>query len=381
MGSDHPSAQLQHIAKFSSEIAGGQHVADANTEQAAATPAAEQPARVTCSRGLSDWLQRHNCSLAFTSYESGRLYLVGVDERGAVSFHERFLARAMGLWSDGQRLLVSTIFQLWRFENILGPGQLLDGADRHFVPRVAHTTGDIDVHEVGVMADGRIVFVNTAYSCLATLSQTHSFKPFWQPQFISKLANEDRCHLNGLAMRDGAPAYVTTVSRSDVVNGWRERRAEGGCIIGIHDNSIITDKLSMPHSPRWIDGRLWVLNSGTGSIGTVDAATGAFEPRAFLPGFMRGLAFHNGHAIVGLSLPRNGSFTGLALDGELKKRDAEPWCGVQILDTRSGDAVQWIRLEGAVSELFDVTVMPGVRRPMATGFLTNDIHTMISIEA
>lgn len=181
-------------------------------------------------------------------------------------------------------------------------------------------------------------------------------------------------------MRDGQPVYVTTVSRSDVVNGWRERRAEGGCIIDIRDNSIVTEKLSMPHSPRWIDGRLWVLNSGTGYLGTVDPANGAFEPRAFLPGFMRGFAFHNGHAIAGLSLPRNGSFAGLALDGELKKRDADPWCGVQIVDLKSGDIVQWIRLEGAVTELFDIAVIPGVRRPSATGFLTNDIHTMITIE-
>ena len=355
---------------------------DQHTPAAAATAPVQgdEPAKITCSRGLADWLVRHNTSLAFTSYQSGRLYLAGVDAQGAVSFHERFLARAMGLWSDGQRLLVSTIFQLWRFENILAPGQSLDGCDRHFVPRVAHTTGDIDVHEIGVLDDGRIVFVNTAYSCLAMLSQTHSFKPFWTPPFISKLANEDRCHLNGLGMRDGLPTYVTTVSRSDVVNGWRERRAQGGCIIDIRDNTIVTGNLSMPHSPRWADNQLWVLNSGTGYIGTVDSANGAFERRAFLPGFMRGLAFHDGYAIVGLSMPRNGSFTGLALDDELKKRDAEPWCGVQIVDTRSGDVVQWIRLEGPVTELFDVAVLPGVRRPSATGFLTSDIHSMITIE-
>jgi uncharacterized protein (TIGR03032 family) len=338
------------------------------------------PANITCSRGLADWLLRHNVSLAFTSYQSGRLYLVGVDAIGAVSFHERFLARAMGLWTDSQRLLVSTIFQLWRFENVLRPGETIDGADKHYVPRVAHTTSDIDVHEIGVMADGRIVFVNTAHSCLATLSQTHSFKPYWVPPFISKLAPEDRCHLNGLGMRDGMPTYVTTVSRSDVVNGWKERRAEGGCIIDIRDNRVVTEKLSMPHSPRWIDGKIWVLNSGTGYIGTVDEQGGAFEPRAFMPGFMRGCAFHNGFAIVGLSLPRNGTFQGLQLDSELKKRDAEPWCGVQILEARSGDVVQWIRLEGAVSELFDVAVIPGVRKPTATGFLNNDIHTMITIE-
>ena len=343
-------------------------------------PAAAAAVNISCTRGMADWLLRNNVSLAFTSYQSGRLYLVGVDEQRRVSFHERFLARAMGLWADPQRLVVATLFQVWRFENVLGPAYNSPGSDRHYVPRVAHTTGDIDIHDIGVMADGRIVFVNTLYSCLATLSPTHSFRPFWKPPFISKLAAEDRCHLNGLAMRDGAPAFVTATSRSDVVNGWRDRRAEGGCIIDVTSNAIVTEKLSMPHSPRWFDGKLWVLNSGTGHLGTVDVASGAFAPHAFCPGFLRGLAFHNGHAVVGLSLPRDGSFTGLALDAELKRRDAEPWCGVQVVNLGSGDIVEWIRLEGGVTELFDVAVIPGVRRPTATGFLNEEIHKLVTID-
>ena len=125
---------------------------------------------------------------------------------------------------------------------------------------------------------------------------------------------------------------------------------------------------------------MWLLNSGTGHVGTVDPQTGAFEPRAFCPGFLRGLAFHNGHAIVGLSLPRDGSFSGLALDGELKKRDADPWCGVQIVNLASGDIVEWIRLEGGVSELFDIAVLPGVRWPAATGFLNDEIHKFYTFE-
>lgn len=343
-------------------------------------PPADAPVNINCTRGLADWLLRNQVSIGFTSYQSGRLYLVGVDDQTRVSFHERYFARAMGLWGDGQRLLVSTIFQIWRLENVLAPGQVVGGHDRHYVPRVAHTTGDIDVHEIGVMADGQILFVNTLYSCLSVLSPTHSFRPVWTPPFISKLAAEDRCHLNGLAMKDGAPTHVTAVSKSDVVNGWRERRGEGGCVIDVATNKIVTEKLSMPHSPHWHGDELWVLNSGTGHLGTVDLDTGAFEPRVFCPGFLRGLAFHNNHAIVGLSLPRDGTFAGLELDDELKKRDGEPWCGIQIIDLNSGDIVQWIRLEGAVTELFDVCVLPGVRRPYCTGFLDTEINTAISIE-
>ena len=358
-----------------------------STAQAAA-PAKPSGTKITCSRGFAGWLRANDVSLGFTSYQSGRLYLVGQNSEGGVSFHERFFQRAMGLWGSPQRLLLSSIYQIWRFENVLGPKENYrvteknghSDFDRHYVPRFATTTGDIDVHEIGVMNDGRIVFVNTAYSCLATLSPTHSFRPYWTPPFISKLAPEDRCHLNGMAMRDGKPAFVTSVSRSDVVNGWRERRGQGGTITDIATNEPVTTNLSMPHSPRWVDGRLYVLNSGLGQLGYVEPDTGRFEPITFCPGFLRGLQFHRGHAIVGLSLPRDGTFKGLALDEELKKRDAEPWCGIQIIDLKTGNIVQWIRLEGEVSELFDVCVLPGVKRPMSTGILTDDIHRMVTID-
>ena len=50
---------------------------------------------------------------------------------------------------------------------------------------------------------------NTLFSCLAAASPTHTFRPLWRPPFVSRLAPEDRCHLNGLALRDGEPRYVT----------------------------------------------------------------------------------------------------------------------------------------------------------------------------
>jgi uncharacterized protein (TIGR03032 family) len=350
---------------------------------APAAPAGSVPPRVgqiSCTRGLADWLTRHNLSLAFTSYQSGRLYLCGSDN-GRVHFHERFFVRAMALWADPQRLLLSTLYQVWRFENILRHGERgPEGEDRHYLPRFASTTGDLDIHELGVMSDGRIIFVNTLYSCLATLSQVHSFRPYWKPQFVSRLAAEDRCHLNGMAMADGRPAYVSAVCRSDIVNGWRDRRAEGGSIIDVATGEIVTERLSMPHSPRLHAGRLWVLNSGTGHLGTIELGSGSFEPRTFCPGFLRGLDFHNGHAIVTLSLPRD-SFSGLALDDELKRRDAEPWCGVHIIDLKSGDVVHWIRLDGEIRELFDIRVLPGVVKPTSTGILTDAIHSAITIDS
>lgn len=342
--------------------------------------AEKKPTQISCSRGLHSFMERNRLSFGFTSYQSGRLYLVGRLPRGKVSFHERHFVHAMGVAATPQRLYLAGQHQIWRLENVLREGQTLDGFDRNYVPRNAQTTGDLDAHEIGVEKGGRVIFVNTKFSCLATFSLTHSFRPIWKPPFISRLAPEDRCHLNGLAMADGEARYVTAVCRSDIITGWRDRRASGGFVMDVRDDRMVTEDLSMPHSPRLHDGSLYVLNSGRGELCRVDEQTGKREVIAFLPGFARGLGFHGPYAFVGLSLPRDGSFSGLELDDELAKRDADPWCGVQIVDMRNGDIVEWIRLKGEVRELFDVFVLPGVTCPKATGLLDGSIRSEISIE-
>src|SRR5262249_25444545 len=141
-----------------------------------------------------------------------------------------------------------------------------EGHDRLYVPRVGYTTADLDIHDVVVEASGRVVFVNTRFGCLATLDERDSFKPLWRPPFLSRWAREDRCHLNGLALRDGSARYATAVSTSDVADGWRDRRRDGGVLLDVADNRTIVSGLSMPHSPRWRDGRVWLLNSGAGFL-------------------------------------------------------------------------------------------------------------------
>ncbi len=177
-------------------------------------------------------------------------------------------------------LYLSTLFQLWRFENSLGLGETYQGYDRLYVPRVGWTTGDLDIHDIGVDGQGRPVFVNTLFGCLATVSERHSFVPLWKPPFISKLAAEDRCHLNGLAMEAGVPRYVTVVGRSDVADGWREHRAGGGSVIDVEKNEVVLEGLSMPHSPRLYRGKLWLLDSGRGQFGRRRPAPCQRERRA-----------------------------------------------------------------------------------------------------
>ena len=340
----------------------------------------KSPLEILCSRHFLSWLHEQNISLTFTTYQTCRLFFIGLKPDGSLSAFERLFDRAMGLYASPERLYMSTKYQIWQFDNVLTPQEAYKGYDRLYVPRIGFTTGDLDVHDIVVDKDGRLVFVNTLYSCLAGLNDKYSFTPLWKPPFISKLAPEDRCHLNGLAMDKGVPRYVTAVSRSDMFEGWREKRSSGGLLMSVPSGEVLVTGLSMPHSPRVYRNRIWLLNSGTGELGFADTQRGAFEPVAFCRGYARGLAFHNDYAIVGLSRPRaDRAFTGLPLDEKLAEKDTEPACGLMVIDINTGDTVHWMILEGVTNELYDVQVLPGIRRPMALGHKTDEIKTTITL--
>jgi uncharacterized protein (TIGR03032 family) len=349
--------------------------------QGSSAPSVPDPwLEVSCSRHFSAWMAEHRLSLACTTYQTGKLLLFGRKRDGDLAVFERTFNRCMGLWADGQSLWMSSLFQLWRLENVLRPGDTHQEHDRLYVPRIGYTTGDIDIHDIVVERGGRVVFAATGFNCLATVSERFSFTPLWRPTFLSRMAAEDRCHLNGLAMDDGRCRYVTAVSATDVVDGWRDRRRDGGIVLEVPTSQPVAGGLSMPHSPRLHRGDLWLLNSGAGYFGKVDPKAGRFEPVTFCLGYLRGQAFVGDYAVVGLSRPRHDkTFGGLALDEELARRGVEARCGLQIIDLRTGDVAHWVRLEGMVSELYDVAVLPGVERPMAFGFKTDEIQRTIAI--
>jgi uncharacterized protein (TIGR03032 family) len=346
------------------------------------TPVEEPWLEISTSHQCADWLAEQNVSLAFTTYQTGKLFLLGRRPDGQLSVFERNFNRCMGLCASEQTLWMSSLFQIWRFENVLHPRQLHDGHDRLYVPKIGYTTGDIDTHDIAVDASGRVIFVNTKFGCLATLSERYSFQPLWRPPFLSRLVPEDRCHLNGLALENGTARYVTAVSTSDVVDGWRDRRKDGGCVLEVPSGQEIVKGLSMPHSPRIYRDRLWIHNSGTGFFGWVDRTRGTFEPLTFCAGYLRGLAFTGKWAVVGLSRPRHEkTFAGLALDDNVRNRGAVALCGLQVIDLDSGDVKHWIRLEGMVTELYDVAVLPGVIRPLLLGFKSDEIQRWISVDS
>ena len=336
--------------------------------------------QIIASRTFINWLESEKISLAFTTYQTSRLLLLGVNPQSNFSGFERLFDRAMGLYATPERLYMSSKYQVWQLDNVLQKEQFYNGYDKLYIPRIGYTTGDLDIHDLVVDNNDRIIFVSSLLNCLATVSHKNSCTPLWKPPFISEVINEDRCHLNGLAMVEGKPTYVTAVSSTDVVDGWRDKRRDGGCVIDIASNEIILGGLSMPHSPRFYQGKLWLLNSGKGFFGVVDLDKGKFEPITFCPGYLRGLAFWKNWAIVGLSKPRDRTFLGLELDENLLAKNVEPCCGLMVIDINTGSIVEWLRLEGVITELYDVQVLPGVQRPMALGFQTDEISRLLTLD-
>ena len=346
-------------------------------------PGATPQLEIDASRQWMSWMQEQKLSFAFSTYQGGKVFFIGSKPDGKMDVFERTFNRVMGLCTDGtDKFYLSSLWQLWRFDNVLPKGELFQQRyDRMFLPTKAWTTGDLDIHDMGVGADGQLYFINCLFSCLATVSDGYSFKPLWKPEWISRLVPEDRCHLNGLAMVDGKPKYVSAISQTDVNEGWREHRRDGGVIIDIESNEIVCSGLSMPHSPRWYRGKLYVHNSGTGEFGYVDFETKSFVALAFVPGYLRGLTFTGDYAVAGLSEPRdNKSFQGLQLSEELEKRGIQARCGLQVIDLRDGSLPHNLRIKGFINELYDVVSLPDVRMSYAVGTQKDEIRRVVRMD-
>jgi uncharacterized protein (TIGR03032 family) len=268
--------------------------------------------------------------------------------------------------------------QIWEFRSAPAIAPKIEPAGQHdacFIPRSSHVTGDICVHELACAGD-ELWVVNTRFSCLCTLEPSYSFVPRWRPRFVTDFCAEDRCHLNGLAVVDGQPKYVTALGETDTANGWRANKARGGCLIEVDSGEVISRGLSMPHSPRFHDGRLWLLESGTGQLVLLDPATGHGNTIAQLPGFARGLTLHGRYAFIGLSKVRPTS----SMDGvPLAERRDELKCGVAAVDLVSGRVCAILEFQTAVEEIFDVQLLRGLRFPEVMGFQQDTIqHTFVT---
>jgi uncharacterized protein (TIGR03032 family) len=361
-------------------------------------PLAEPPLRSVHTSNFPQFLAEAPASVLVTTYQAGKLVILRNDG-GVLNTHFRNFAKPMGLAVAGGRLAVGESFAISEFHNVPAMCPRLDAEvakeksddanavarqsadaraavsrpnhDACFLPRRSHTTGDVQIHEMAWVGD-ELWFANTAFSCLATRSEMNSFEPRWRPRFIDRLIPGDCCHLNGLALRDGRIRYVTALGETREPGGWRENKRSGGVVIDVDSGETIARGLSMPHSPRWYRNQLWVLESGDGSLGTVDLATGKYHAIAQLPGFTRGLSFLGPLAFVGLSQVRESAiFSGIPLVERLEVRT----CGVWVVHIETGQAIAFVRFEDAVQEIFAVETLAGMRRPDLVNHDANLIGT------
>ena len=326
-------------------------------------------AGLAASPGLFDLLERLDLALAFCSRRSGTLHLVGRGEGHKIVWHQHPVPGTMGLSWAGDWLRVSGREHLFGLQAQAVPPSAPGQPSHRLVLGEAQRTGPIELHDLAHDALGRPVFAHTRGSSVGRLADSGLVEHLWQPPFISSLANDDRCHLNGLALRAGQPAYVTAAACTDEPGGWRLQRATGGVVIDVQASEVVAHGLSMPHSPRWVDGRLWLLNAGRGELGFLDGLDSAharFVPVASFPGFARGLAIQGQHAFVGVSHPRQDDFAGLPLQHLLPRAGTAPWCGIRVIDLGSGECVAWLRLPPGTGEIHDLALLPQVRSAQVT---------------
>lgn len=345
-------------------------VAD-GAEAAPESPQQAKPVRYVHTESFPRLLTDLGVSLVVTTYQAGKLIVIR-GEGTKCSILMRNFPQPMGVAVASDRIALGTSSQVWTFRSAADIAAQLDPPGRHdgcYVPRSSHVTGDIRVHELGYLGK-ELWVVNTRFSCLCTLEPNYSFVPRWRPAFVSELVAEDRCHLNGMAIADDRIRYVTAMGETDSRADWRANRASGGIVIDVPRGQIVARGLSMPHSPRVYRDRLWVLNSGWGTLCAVDPEGGAVDSICTLPGFTRGLAFADRFAFVGLSKIREKrAFGGVPIE----ERAAELQCAVYAVDIETGDVAGYMLFESGSEELFDVQVLAGMRWPSIIGLRRDSV--------
>lgn len=327
------------------------------------------------SPNVAELLIQLKCSIAITTYQAGKLIFLSPNDMNSMRQLPRDFNKAMGLAIKGNRMALATKEEVVVLAN--APQLATDYPtkphfyDSFYVPRATYYTGNIDIHDMDWDKEGRLWGVNTAFSCLITIDDAYSFRPQWMPPFIKSMESSDLCHLNGMAMVDEKPRYVTMFGKTNTPKGWRANVETSGLIMDIENNATVCRNLPMPHSPRWFDGALYCLLSATGELIKVDVETGTYEVVTQLKGFVRGMAKRGDYLFIGLSRLRQNSsvFRDLAIT-----KDAIH-CGIEIIHLPTGANVGHIRYQSSVEEIYDVQILPNTLRPGVLNH-TTDTHRL-----
>ncbi len=326
-------------------------------------PTPPPPFALQHSPNIPELLMQLNCTLAISTYQAGKVIFISPKNEDSLIQLPRTFVKAMGMTLENGKMAIATqdeVIVLVNSPDLASHYPAKPNTyDTMFMPRATYYTGQIDIHDLDWGKNGDLYAVNTSFSCLIKIDDNYSFTPIWQPPFIDKLVSEDRCHLNGMAMQNGLPKYVTAFNNGNTKQSWREVVTSGGILMDVESNEIVTQGLPMPHSPRIFDNQLYVLFSATGELARIDTQTGTSEVITRLDGFVRGLARQGDYAFIGLSKLRKNSstFSKLAI---AEKSDQS---GIVVVHLPTGAIVGMIKYLSSVDEIYDVQVIPNIIRP------------------
>ena len=314
---------------------------------------------------VPELLQKLNCTIAISTYQAGKLIFLSPKDDSSLIQLPRTFEKPMGITENVEKdkIALAAKDEIIVFSNSKDLAQHYPKSpgryDALYMPRVTYHTGPLDIHDLSFGKEDQLYAVNTLFSSIIKIDDDYNFTPHWTPPFIDKLVSEDRCHLNGMAMKNGLPKYASAFNQGNSFQSWRERVTETGVIFDIDSNEVIVNNLAMPHSPRIFGGDLYVLLSATGELIKIDVNTGKYDVVVKIDGFVRGMSLHKDYLFIGLSKLRKNSST----FGKLKFAEKANHSGIVIVHLPTGSIAGKITYHTSLDEIYDVHILANKIRP------------------
>lgn len=312
-------------------------------------------------------------SLVLSTYQTGKVVLFSpINEERMIQLPRSF-KKPLGVASYEKHLAIACLDEIILTHRSQSAAKSYPNKpnvyDALYLPRSSYYTGEVDTHDISY-GKGGLWAVITQFSCIAQLDSRFSFSPKWKPHFISDIVPGDKCHLNGMAMEDGSPKYVTALGKSDEPGGWRDNKLDGGILMNVATQEILLEELAMPHSPRLVGDDIFYLQSAVGEVWKYHIPTQSNEKICEVPGFARGMSFYQNYLFIGLSKIREESKD----FGKMPIASKNPVAGVAIVNLRTREVEALLEYSNSVRELYDVHILPNVQRPNILN-TTADIHS------
>lgn len=327
-------------------------------------PQTLQPFACTFTPNVPELLQGLGCTLVLSTYQAGKVVMLSATSSEKIVQLPRTFNKPMGIAiaDNGEKMALACKDQVVIFKNSKELAYHYPKApqkyDALYLPRVSYKTSYLDIHDLEFGKD-RLFAMNTLFSCISTIDDEYNFTPYWKPKFITEISAEDRCHLNGMAMEDGVPKYVSAFNQGNEMQSWRGKITDSGVVIDVVTDEVVTEGLAMPHSPKLINGELYILLSATGELVKINRQTGQKETIVKLDSFVRGMDVCDDFLFIGLSKLRTNSTTFSKLANRFKQNKS----GIAIVHLPTGSLVGQIQYQTSVEEIYDIKVLGNTQRP------------------